>query len=92
MALTHPAIAAVTQEATNMTCGIQSVSFNGTVAVRGNGEPVAVLCWDGFHRLHAPIHRMTETDAMARALYFERRGQKDRADEVLEMYLQGRHI
>jgi hypothetical protein len=75
-----------------MTCGISSVSFNATVAVRSNGEAAAVLCWDGLHRLHAPVHRMTETDAVARALYFERRGFYDRADEVLQMYLDGRHI
>ncbi len=75
-----------------MTCGISSSSFNATVAVRSNGEAAAVLCWDGLHRLHAPVHRVTETDALARALYFERRGQLDQAEEVLQRYLDGHHI
>lgn len=73
-------------------CGINSISGNGAVLVRRNGQAAGVLSWDGLHRLHAPRRKVTEADVLAFATFLEKRGLEDEALELLDQYLQGRNV
>lgn len=73
-------------------CGIQSVSVNGAVAVRANGQAAAILSWDGFHKIHARHRKVTEADVLAFASFLEKRGLEDEALELLEEYLSGHNV
>ncbi|MSR70722.1 hypothetical protein EXS62_01645 [Candidatus Kaiserbacteria bacterium] len=72
-------------------CGINSSAANAVV-VTCKGTPAGLLSWEGLRRIHLPHRKVTEDDVMAFAVYLEKHGLQDKAEELLERYLAGYRV
>ncbi len=73
-------------------CGICSTARNASVVMQADGKVAGVLSWDGFHRAMPAPKKMSEDQILARALYLEKHGFREEADELLELYLAGYNV
>lgn len=61
-----------------------------TLPVERDGKVIGIASWtEGFIPGCKPRKALTENDVLAFAVFLERRGLQDQADELLERYLQG---